>query len=94
MIFNFKHAIKFEELENLNLSLTLEYDRLENKMVKLNQQEQPLEESNGNEDSLLRKEVLNGLNRSRESERQKNDLTGPLDTDDERSHLMAQVRRD
>ncbi|XP_053214952.1 intraflagellar transport protein 74 homolog [Panonychus citri] len=85
---------RFEELESLNRSLTMESDRLENKIMKLAEKKRTLEESNSNENSSLRKEVLNGLNRLRELERQKNDLTSDQNTDGERSRLLAQVRRD
>uniref|UniRef100_T1KAU0 Uncharacterized protein n=1 Tax=Tetranychus urticae TaxID=32264 RepID=T1KAU0_TETUR len=85
---------RFEELENINRSLTLEADRLEDRIIKLTERKRTLEELNGSENSSIRKEVLNGLNRLRELERQKNDLITDQSTGDERSRLLAQVRRD
>ncbi|XP_074603118.1 intraflagellar transport protein 74 homolog [Brevipalpus obovatus] len=92
--FNEEQRERFERLENLNRHLTKEADKLEEKITSLREKQNSLEKFDDKVDSSLRKDLMKALTRLREVEKQKNDLTMDNSGGDERTKLLAQMKRD
>ncbi|KAI1301164.1 Intraflagellar transport protein 74 -like protein [Halotydeus destructor] len=92
--FSPEEMAEYTELERQNQELAAKCDAIEAKINKLSQKKSELEnvQRSGN-DAFLRKEILQSLERLQQLEKQRDDLVGESNTD-ERSVLLAQVKRD
>lgn len=75
--------------------MTIDAGRLENEIMQLREKKSELEGSSGSsEDAAVRKELIKALDRVRELEKQKSDLIFDGSGGEERSKLLAQIKRD
>lgn len=86
---------EFNGLQIVNEDLTKECHKLENEIAMWRSKKTSLEEKIVKEDNLVKLELLQSLSKLKQLEKQKNELLYADDSEEnEREHLLAQVKRD
>ena len=85
----------FESLEKTNEKLRLQCEQLESEISIWREKRNQIEVNTNNNDSLIRREILQSVARLRDLEKQRNHLVSEnSNSGDERGRLLAQVKRD
>lgn len=93
--FTHEQAQTLNELEAENRSLAVKCEQMESTIQSWMQKKQQHESvTHSGSDAFLRKEILQGLERLRDLEKQRDELSDQNASGDERGRLLAQVKRD
>jgi len=85
---------RFEKLEELNRSLAIQSDKLEEKIYKWREKKNLIENSEDFGTSLIKKEVLGLLKQLRQLEKQKDDLENDENGGDAKTRILARIKID
>src|SRR5208282_5316735 len=85
----------FDVLEKTNEKLSLECEQLESQISGWREKRNQIETDSENNDSLIKREILQAVAKLRDLEKQRNYLVSQSNNSgDERGRLLAQVKRD
>lgn len=88
-LFTLKDKERFEQLEKTNKTLSYQCEQMEAEINEWRGKRTEIESNTDRSDSILRREIMQAINKLREVEKQRDDLSESANSGDERGRLLA-----